>query len=124
MGLIGEQSMLATDRLFEVIEKFGKSLQRVVPVELDDETIQVVLYLNDGTNLRVTEQWDGHVLKRYSYYWLTRANELKVGWDNAPHHIKLERFPHHKHIDRSDNPQPSLETCLEDVMGVILQKQI
>ena len=124
MGLIGEQSMLATDRLFEVIEKFGKSLQRVVPVDLDDETIQVVLYLNDGTNLRVTEQWDGNVLKRYSYYWLTRANELKVGWDNAPHHIKLERFPHYKHIDRPDNLQPSLETCLEDVMGVILQKQI
>ena len=47
--------MLATDRLFEVIEKFGESLQRIVPVELDDETIQVVLYLNDGTNLMVKD---------------------------------------------------------------------
>jgi len=78
------------------------------------------LYLKDGSNLRVAEQWDGKNIKRYSYYWLTPANELKIGWDNAPHHTKLETFPHHKHVARQDNLQPSAETCLEDVMRVVV----
>lgn len=113
--------MLASERLLEIEEKFEEDVERIVPVELDGETLQVVLYLKDGTNLRVTEQWVGKVLKRYSYYWLNAANDLKVGWDNAPHHTKLRSFPHHKHIDRQKDLQPSTETSLEEVMGIILE---
>lgn len=113
--------MLASERLLEIEEKFEEDVERIVPVELDGETLRVVLYLKDGTNLRVTEQWAGKVLKRYSYYWLNAANDLKVGWDNAPHHTKLRSFPHHKHIGRQKNLQPSIETSLEEVMGIILQ---
>ena len=113
--------MLASERLLEIEEKFEEDVERIVPVELDGETLRVVLYLKDGTNLRVTEQWAGKVLKRYSYYWLNAANDLKVGWDNAPHHTKLRSFPHHKHIGRQKNLQPSTETGLEEVMGIILQ---
>ncbi len=94
-------------------------VHRIVPIELDEETLRVILYLKDGSNLRVTEQWDGKMLKRYSYYWLTPGNELKVGWDNAPHHAKMESFPHHKHVGRQDNLQPSTETRLEEVMRVV-----
>jgi len=113
--------MLAPERLLEIEEKFEEMVKRIVPVELDGETLRVVLHLKDGTNLRVTEQWAGTVLKRYSYYWLNPAKELKVGWDNAPHHTQLENFPHHKHIGRQKNMQPSTETCLEEVMGVVFQ---
>ncbi len=113
--------MLASERLLEIEEKFEENVERIVPVELDGETLRVVLYLKDDTNLRVTEQWAGKVLKRYSYYWLNAANDLKVGWDNAPHHTKLRSFPHHKHIGRQKNLQPSTETSLEEVMGIILQ---
>jgi hypothetical protein len=112
--------LLATDRLFEIEETFGAKIQRIVLLELDGETLRLVLYLQDGTNLRVTEQWQCSVLERYSYYWLTLANVLKMGWDNAPHHTRLESFPHHKHVGRQDNLQPSFETCLEEVMAVIL----
>ena len=112
--------MLATERLLEIEEKFSEVVERIVLVEIDEETLRVILYLKDGSNLRVTEQWRGKVLKRYSYYWLTPTNELKVGWDNAPHHTHLEGFPHHKHMDRQENLHISTETCLEDVMGVIL----
>ena len=90
--------MLATERLSEIEVKFGAVAQRIVPIELDGETLRLILYLKDGTNLRVTEQWDRATLKRYSYYWLTSTNELKTGWDNAPHHTRLETFPHHKHV--------------------------
>ncbi|MFH1673549.1 MAG: DUF6516 family protein [Pseudomonadota bacterium] len=116
-----KEAMLASERLLEIEEKFEEDVERIVPVELDGETLRVVLYLKDGTNLRVTEQWAGKVLKRYSYYWLNAANDLKVGWDNAPHHTKLRSFPHHKHIGRQKNLQPSTETSLEEVMGIILE---
>lgn len=112
--------MLATDRLLEIEATFGSRIQRLVPVELDNETLRLILYLGDGSNLRVTEQWAGSTLKRYSYYWLTATNELKIGWDNAPHHVRLATFPHHKHVGRQENFQPFDETCLEDVMAVIL----
>jgi len=116
-----KEAMLASERLLEIEEKFEEDVERIVPVELDGETLRVVLYLKDGTNLRVTEQWAGKVLKRYSYYWLNAANDLKVGWDNAPHHTKLRSFPHHKHIGRQKDLQPSTETSLEEVMGIILE---
>jgi len=113
--------MLATERLFEIEKAYGEKVQNAILLELDGETLRLILYLKDGTNLRVTEQWHGRTLERYSYYWLTSANELKIGWDNAPHHARLENFPHHKHVGRKENLQPSFETCLEEVMKVILR---
>lgn len=111
--------MLAAERLLEIEEAFGERVRRIVVLELDGETLRLILYLKDGTNVRVTEQWSGTVLERYSYYWLTSANALNIGWDNAPHHTHLESFPHHKHVGRKENLQSSSETCLEEVMAVI-----
>lgn len=112
--------MLAAERLLEIQESFGRYLTGIAPVALEEETLQVVLYLKDGTNLRVTEQWEGSSLKRYSYYWLSAQNELKIGWDNSPHHRHLEGFPHHTHVGQQENLQPSQARCLEDVMRVVL----
>ncbi len=114
--------MTAIERLPEIEEKFGESAQRIIPIELDGETLRVILFLKDGSNLRVTEQWENEKMIRYSYYWLTSDNKLRVGWDNAPHHRRLPGFPHHKHIEQQNNLQSSAETCLEEVMKVILQK--
>lgn len=112
--------MLATERLLEIREQFATVIQRLVSVELDGETLRLILCLEDGTNLRGTEQWHGETLRRYSYYWLTAADDLKIGWDNAPHHTQLENFPHHKHVGHQDRLHPSHETCLEEVMAMIL----
>lgn len=95
--------MLATERLLEIETLFGDSAERIVPLELDGETLRLVVHLKDGTNLRVAEQWAGGVLERYSYYWLTSENLLKVGWDNAPHHTRVETYPHHKHVGNKEN---------------------
>jgi len=65
--------MLASERLLEIEEKFEAVMQRIVPIEMDGETLRLIMYLKDDTNLRVTEQWDGMFLKRYSYYWLDPA---------------------------------------------------
>lgn len=57
------------------------------------------------------------------YYWLDARNRLKIGWDNSPHHKRLENFPHHKHIGEQAKRVVSYEVCLEDVMTV-LEKEI
>ena len=112
--------MLAPARLLEIEERFGGYIQSIAPLELDGETLRLILYLKGDTHLRVTEKWRGNVLERYSYYWLTAENQLKIGWDNAPHNTHLPNFPHHKHVGRRENRRPSFETSLEDVMKVIM----
>ncbi len=47
--------MLAAERLLEIEEALGKKVQSIVPLELDGETLRLILYLKDGTNLRVTD---------------------------------------------------------------------
>lgn len=112
--------MLAPERLVEIEETCRGKVDRIVPLELDGETLRLIIYFNNGTNLRVAEQWNGTSLDRYSYYWLTSENKLKIGWDNAPHHTHISTHPHHKHVDKRRNIQPSEETCLEEVIRVIL----
>jgi hypothetical protein len=112
--------MLAAVRLLEVEERWGEYIQSIIPLELDGETLRLILHLRGDTHLRVTEKWRDDVLERYSYYWLSADNRLKIGWDNAPHHTHLANFPHHKHVVRREDRQPSFETCLEDVMKVII----
>lgn len=109
-------------RILDIYAKYGDYIKEIVPLKIEDEYMKTIIYLSDDTTLRVTEEWDGDKLLHYSYYWLTPDNRLKVGWDNSPHHKKLDNFPHHKHVERRENRQPSFETCLEDVMKVILQK--
>ena len=115
--------MLANERLLEIEIKFAAVVQRIVLLEAEDETLRVILFLKDGTNLRVAEQWKSNTLKRYSYYWLSSKNELIIGWDNAPHHTKLETFPHHRHVGSQKNLQPSQEVRLEDVIDFIGRKK-
>lgn len=112
--------MSAVDRLLQIEALFSAQAVRIVVIELDEELLGLILYFEDGSNLRVTEQWNGEALNRYSYYWLTAENELKIGWDNAPHHTHPQNFPHHKHVGEQADMQPSFETTLEDVMQVII----
>jgi len=112
--------MLASERLLEIRERFGSRIERLVTLELDGEVLRLILYLRDGTNLRVTEQWQGQTLERYSYYWLSSTDVLKIGWDNAPHHTHLESFLHHKHVGYQTHLAPSRETSLEEVMEIVL----
>ena len=116
--------MLATDRFALIEAKYADIVRDISLLEMDGETLRLILYFKDKSNLRVTEQWEGKILKRYSYYWLTAENQLKIGWDNAPHHKQIDTFPHHKHIDKQNNIQLSKETSLEEVINLILAKNI
>ena len=111
--------MQAVERWLEIEALLDGRALHIVVLDLDGETLRLVAYFKDGTNLRITEQWEHTTLKRYSYYWLTADNQLKVGWDNAPHHGNLPTFPHHKHVEQQGNLTDSSETCLEEVLAVL-----
>jgi hypothetical protein len=83
-------------RILDIYARYSEYIHRLVPLQVEDEYLKIVIYFADGSNLRVAEEWDGDMLVGYSYYWLTPDNQLKIGWDNAPHHAKLENLPHHK----------------------------
>lgn len=111
--------MLATERLLEIEQVCVDLAERIQILDLDGETLRIVLFLRDGSNLRVTEQWQSSELKRYSYYWLTADNRLQIGWDNAPHHHRISTYPHHRHMGDQNRIEPSQERCLEDVLGYL-----
>ncbi len=113
---------LVEDRLREIEQKYAHLVQDLLVLRLTEETFRLVLLLKNGTTPRVAERWQAGQLTRYSYYWLDTQDSLKIGWDNAPHHTRLNNFPHHKHVTSQANIQPSFETCLEDVMAVILDE--
>ncbi|MFO7728499.1 MAG: DUF6516 family protein [Desulfonatronovibrio sp.] len=115
--------MTAHDRLLDIEEKYRGLVSKIVPVEIDEGALRLTIFFNDKSNLRVTELWKSDKLVKYSYYWLSNDNGLIVGWDNAPHHKRVNSFPHHKHVKIQKNIQPSSESRLEDVMDIILQEK-
>ncbi|MBU1154194.1 hypothetical protein KKB84_09600 [bacterium] len=110
---------IAEIRIATILGQFSELIDHIFPLEIDEGFLKIIIFLRNGTNLRVTERWINADLEDYSYYWLDEDNRLKVGWDNVPHHTKLENFPHHKHISSSENRLPSHETNLESVMKAI-----
>ena len=115
--------MLATERLIEIELLCSGKAHHIEVVESDGEYLKIVIFLNDGTNLRVSELWDKNKLTKYSYYWLSLNKELKIGWDNAPHHTKIETFPDHMHVGDKKNISSSTQNSLEDVMAYISSRR-
>lgn len=109
-------------RLLAIYAQYAEYILSFTPLQIEDEYLKAVIHLSDGSNLRITEEWDGAALVRYSYYRLTFDNRLKIGWDNAPHHRELANFPHHKHVGQQTDRQPSGETRLEEVMAIIISQ--
>ena len=104
------------ERVREIERRYAHLIQDLLVLRLTEETLRLVLVFNDGTTLRVAERWRGGTLVRYR---LDAGNKLKIGWDNSPHHRRLENFPHHKHVGEQARRVASYETCLEDVMAVL-----
>ena len=107
------------ERVAEIERLCTPIAQDVLVLRLTTETLKLVVRLRDGASLRVAERWQAETLIRYSYYWLDAQDALMVGWDNSPHHTRLDNFPHHKHICEQATRMPSYEVCLEDVLSVL-----
>jgi len=78
--------------------------------------------LINSDKLHISEAWDEETLIRYAYYWLKQNDELRIGWDNAPHHPEVSTHPHHKHVSTREDIQVSEETSLEDVLRFIKKR--
>jgi hypothetical protein len=103
-------------------EWLGNLATAIVIVSVEFNSFRVQVSLTDHSTLHMREQYKRGVLKGYSYYWLDADDHLIIGWDNAPHHVRLPNFPHHKHVGQQDRHESSDETSLEQVLNFIRTK--
>jgi hypothetical protein len=88
---------------------------------IDEEDIQLlhlVAKFKDGSRLFIRELVTP-TLNRYSYHWQDKDGRFLTRWDNAPHHPKIETFPHHKHIENNTKIVASTETDIPTVLKII-----
>ncbi|MEW6273562.1 MAG: DUF6516 family protein [Bacillota bacterium] len=110
--------------LARVTAEYGQLVKDISIVEISEtETsyyVKAIFTFIDGSTLRVAEsvKTDKDFL-RYSYYWLTSDGNLIIGWDNAPHHKKINTYPYHKHLGTRKKVEPSIERDLLSVMKYI-----
>ncbi|HPC78126.1 MAG TPA: DUF6516 family protein [bacterium] len=55
----------------------------------------------------------------YSYHWQGKDGNLRIRWDNAPHHKDIKTFPHHKHTPELEE---SNEIGFEEVLKAIEER--
>ena len=85
--------------------------------------LRIRLILIDKTILEITEIFVFDLSKRkYSFQWMEENYDLKIRWDNAPHHRYISTFPHHKHILQEENVQESEEPTIEEILELIKKK--
>lgn len=89
--------------------------------------IEGVLHFYDGSRLEFTEvvRLTGRRLdkQRYRYQYVFNEQQL-FRYDNAPHHLHLSTFPHHKHDVKGkvvEADEVSLAEVLEEI-GKILSE--
>lgn len=83
---------------------------------VEEESVQflrVQAELIDGSLLYVRELFFSDSSK-YSYPWQTRAGEMLLRWDNAPHHPEIPTYPDHKH--EGDQVGPSVRVSVDEVL--------
>jgi len=83
------------------------------------EQFKAVLELADGSYLHVNEVWLDRELRKYAYYWLSPADVIICGWDNAPPHREVSTYPHHVH--QPDAVVNSDVRSLADVLEILQQ---
>ena len=81
---------------------------------------RVRLQLIDNSILEITEIFVFDINKRkYSFQRMDKNYDLKIRWDNAPHHRQIATFPHHKHIELEENIHESEEPTVEEILELI-----
>ena len=87
--------------------------------------IEGVVTFSDGSVLHFIEFVDvkEHVeVYRYSYHYQDQDGTMNFRYDMAPHHKKLETFPHHKHLasGRAINASaPTLSNIFDEIDDLI-----
>jgi len=87
-----------------------------------EEKFQITLAELDAEGLPDDADWEMHEDYILWHHWaevIGKTREALVSLEEmvTTHHAN---FPHHKHVGRREDRQPCSETCLEDVMEVII----
>lgn len=45
-------------RILGIYAQYGEYIHRFAPLQVEDEYLKIVIYFADGSNLRVTEEWE------------------------------------------------------------------
>ena len=77
--------------------------------------------LIDRSKLFIRETVVGETDRKYAYHWQDQNGNLLIRWDNAPD-WEIATFPHHKHIGKEDNIEPSYERTLEQAMAILAKR--
>ncbi len=100
-----------------ILKKIAKKLLDYdIVVRVEFLRTKVRAYLVEGYILDV---YYNQTLGKYSYT-LIKEGRRVIGWDNAPHHVKVETYPHHFHdIDGSVKPSNLSGDPLKDLNKII-----
>ncbi|BAZ32458.1 hypothetical protein NIES4074_49640 [Cylindrospermum sp. NIES-4074] len=85
------------------------------------------LTLNNSDFLEIAESFtviDGQIFTLgYRYQWMDETKEnLRKRWDNVEHFPDLPNFPHHVHIIKESNVEPSQSRNILELIGLIEQE--
>ncbi len=93
-----------------------KLLDYDIVVRVEFLGTKVRAYLVEGYILDV---YYNQTLGKYGYT-LIKEGRRVIGWDNAPHHVKVETYPHHFHdVDGSVKPSNLSGDPLRDLDIVV-----
>ena len=110
------------DIIYRIVERCGAIDDDVqyLQVSRTEGIVDGVLYFADGSRLELTERvvirGNRPFKERYRYQYL-RDDETVFRYDNAPHHLRLPTFPHHKH--EGDAIVAASEPTLQQVLAEI-----
>lgn len=81
------------------------------------------LMLRDGGRIEMFEYF--RIMKeivkvtKYSFHWQNATGELRIRWDNAPHHPEVHTHPHHVHSGSENNVMAHAPITVEKVLDII-----
>jgi hypothetical protein len=121
-----------------LIEDYLQSLMEVAAdspivsasnIQMDKRTnrsgiIRGDLFFGDGSRLYFRELVvieDLVIRLMYSYHYQDSSANLIFRFDDTPHHVEIDSFPHHKHVEQESTIEASTPPTLVSVMEEIIK---
>ena len=110
---------LILQRVFGIVSLLIERLNHLIPdvlppIDMDEvvvwEEFDLEVVLVDGWSILISEQYeieDYTLSIRYAYLLRDPSGAIIYGYDNAPHHLGVRTFPHHKHRYPKDQFRPT-----------------
>jgi uncharacterized protein DUF6516 len=63
-------------------------------------------------------------IEKYRLHYMNSASQMLFRYDNAPHHLEIDSYPHHKHTPDKIVPStvPSLKDILNEISAIIIRR--